>query len=260
VVGGTTTNFDWQGRSQNALAFTNLNLQFTKQIFINVEYDDLYERIFEEEFGPKRTATRQGAFFGDDSERSLHGKIIAVNVNATPTKKLSAYGFVGHRWNIFDFDFGAGPRFPRVSPAALLDPDAPLDPGASNTLDSQLACLYKFTDAFNASIEYRRNRFTRNETGRTVFIDNITSLHATHQFTRFTFIRVRLDYDTLESSVRGQYLLGWTPNPGTSFYVGYNDTMNYNGFNPFSGLHEPGFRRNGRTFFIKTSYLFRRSL
>lgn len=257
---GLSTNFDWQGRSQEVNYFTNMNLQFTKQTSFGVEYDDFYERVFEEEFGPKRTATRQGAFFGPDSERSLHGRAISLNVETTPTKKLSLEGFVGHRWNIFDFDFGAGPRFPRVSPAALNDPGAALDPGASNTFDVNFGASYKFTNAFNASVEYMRNRFTRNETGRTVFIDNITSLHATHQFTRFTFIRVRLDYDTLDSSVRGQYLLGWTPNPGTSFYVGYNDSTNYNGFNPFSGLHEPGFRRNGRTFFIKTSYLFRRSI
>jgi hypothetical protein len=59
--------------------------------------------------------------------------------------------------------------------------------------------------------------------------------------------------------VRGQFLFGWTPNPGTSFYVGYNDDMNRNGFNPFTGQLEPGFRRNGRTFFIKMSYLIRRT-
>ena len=31
------------------------------------------------------------------------------------------------------------------------------------------------------------------------------------------------------------------------------------GYNRFSGELEPGFRRNGRTFFIKMSYLFRKS-
>ena len=35
--------------------------------------------------------------------------------------------------------------------------------------------------------------------------------------------------------------------------------MNRNGVNPFSGQIEPGFRRNGRLFFIKMSYLIRRS-
>jgi len=59
--------------------------------------------------------------------------------------------------------------------------------------------------------------------------------------------------------MRGQLLFGWTPNPGTAFYAGYNDDLNYRGYNPFSGLFEPGFARNRRTFFFKASYLFRRT-
>jgi hypothetical protein len=71
---------------------------------------------------------------------------------------------------------------------------------------------------------------------------------------------VRLDFDSLESNVLGQFLLGWTPNPGTSFYVGYNDDLNHNGFSPLTGRREPGFQRNNRTFFIKMSYLLRQNL
>ena len=63
----------------------------------------------------------------------------------------------------------------------------------------------------------------------------------------------------LSTTARGQFLFGWTPNPGTSFYVGYNDDLQRNGYNPFNSQLEPGLRRNGRTFFIKASYLFRRS-
>ena len=84
-------------------------------------------------------------------------------------------------------------------------------------------------------------------------------LRTTYQFTRFIAARARLDYSTLGSRARAQVLLGWTPNPGTAFYAGYNDDLNRDGFNPFNGHLEPGFRRNGRTFFIKMSYLFRRS-
>ena len=101
---------------------------------------------------------------------------------------------------------------------------------------------------------------TRDDTGRVAFDDNIFSLRGTYQFTRFWFARARIDYTTLGSNVRAQFLLGWTPNPGTAFYVGYNDDMNRNGVNPFSGHLEPGFRRNGRLFFIKMSYLIRRSI
>ena len=37
------------------------------------------------------------------------------------------------------------------------------------------------------------------------------------------------------------------------------DDLNRNRFNPFTGNLEQGFRRNGRTFFIKMSYLIRKS-
>jgi hypothetical protein len=84
-------------------------------------------------------------------------------------------------------------------------------------------------------------------------------MRTTYQFTRFIFARGRVDYDTLGTTVKGQFLFGWTPNPGTAFYAGYNDDLSRNGFNPFTNQLEPGFRQNGRTFFIKLSYLFRRS-
>jgi hypothetical protein len=95
---------------------------------------------------------------------------------------------------------------------------------------------------------------------RVAFADNVFSLCVTHQFTRFSFLRARLDYTTLNANVRGQFLFGWTPNPGTAFYVGYNDDLNRNGFSPFTGQFERSFRRNGRTFFLKASYLIRRLL
>jgi hypothetical protein len=252
-------NFDWQGRMQNFGGFTNIGFDLTRQTFFNIGYSDSYERLFEEEFGAKRTSTQQGAFFGD-SERSTRGRSVSGIFNTNFSKRFSAFLFAGHRWNVFDFDFGAGPRFPRVSPAALVDPGAPLDPGPANTFDLGASVEYKPTPPFRVSLDYNRNRFKRNETDRLVFIDNIYSLKSTYQFTRFVFARARLDYDSLASSVRGQYLLGWTPNPGTSFYIGYNDDLFYNGFSPFTGHYVPGFRRNGRTFFVKTSYLFRRSI
>jgi hypothetical protein len=68
-----------------------------------------------------------------------------------------------------------------------------------------------------------------------------------------------MDYSSLNRRLRPQVVVGWTPNPGTAFYVGYNDDMSYNGHNPYSGVTEPGIHGNGRTFFIKATYLFKRS-
>ncbi len=176
-----------------------------------------------------------------------------------PSKKYSMSFEAVYIWGAFDFDLGNGPRYPRASPAALTNPDALLDPGPGSELSFFSNFTYQPTDLLRISLDYTKDRLTRYDTGRVAFDDNILALRTTYQFTRFTFARARVDYDTLAALIRAQFLVGWTPNPGTSFYVGYNDDLNRNGFNPFTNQLEPGFRRNGRTFFIKMSYLFRRS-
>lgn len=254
------TNFDWQGRMQSWVNEIQVRFNFRRQSFFSFGFNNGYERLFEEEFGAKRSLTRRGAFAGQNSERSTTKRSIFAFGGTTPTKKYSAFLLVSHSRGEFDFDFGAGPRFPRVSPAALIDPGAPLDPGSGNQLDINGSFTYQPTNALRTSLNYTKSRLVRYDNGRTAFDDNIYALRATYQFTRFTFMRARVDYSTLTRNVRAQLLLGWTPNPGTSVYLGYNDDLNRSGFNPFTGQLEPGFRRNGRTFFVKLSYLFRRAL
>ncbi|MDX6502452.1 MAG: hypothetical protein QOG23_5716 [Blastocatellia bacterium] len=250
--------FDWQGRSQGWQNEFQAAINLRRQTTLGIGLNPGYERLFEEEFGPKRNSSQQGAFFGPDPERSSYKKSAYVFATSTPTKKYSFFVFGGYTSGAFDFDFGAGPRFPRVSPAALANPSAPLDPGPGNLLELNGTFKYKPTDALTLSLDYTKSKLTRNDTGRVAFDENIYTLRSTYQFTRFVFARARVDYDSLASRVFGQFLVGWAPNPGTSFYIGYNDDMNRNGFNPFTGQLEPGFERNRRTFFVKMSYLFRR--
>jgi len=280
-------NFDWKGRSQGALLGTNVNLSLQGNLFIYAETGIGYERLFEEEFGFKRNPARNfdGAFFGLP-ERSTNQKYFSVNVNKNVSKKLYFYGFVGSIFNAFDFDFGAGGKFLRVSPAyrsylnnpAYLDylqalaawqanpvgerpsPVEPgLDPGAGWQFDANVGAEYKPIDPLRISLDVTKSRLRRNDNGATAFDTNIFSMRSTYQFSRFTYTRLRLDYDTLSRSVGGQFLFGWNPNPGTAFYVGYNDNFNYNGFSPLTGQLENRFERNSRTFFIRASYLFRKS-
>jgi hypothetical protein len=252
--------FDWQGRTQNWTNETQVSFSLQRQTNFGIGLTPGYERLFEEEFGPKRTPTRAGTFAGNDPERSTGRKGIYGFLSTTPSKQYSMFIFAGYTLGAFDFDFGAGPKFPRVSPGAILDPNARLDPGAGKSLDISATFTYQPTNKLRASLDYTKSRLVRNDTERVAFDENIYSLNATYQFTRFTFARARLDYDTLAANVRGQFLLGWTPNPGTAFYAGYNNDLNRNGFSPFTGQFESGFRRNGQTFFIKMSYLFRRNL
>lgn len=230
---------------------------------------------------------RPGAFFGAPV-RSAMQPYFSVSLNKNVNKKLSLWGFAGSIFNSTDYDFGAGPRFPRASPAfrAYLnspeyleyirqlylyqaDPDhvplpqlpspPALDPGKGWQFDMEVGGEYKPVEPFRISLNYRKSRLARYDSDQTAFDTNIFTLRSTYQFTRFMFVRARWDYDTLRSNAAGQFLFGWNPNPGTAFYVGYNDNFNYNGFSPFTGQLEPRFERNSRTFFIRASYLFRKS-
>ncbi|HEV2912397.1 MAG TPA: DUF5916 domain-containing protein, partial [Pyrinomonadaceae bacterium] len=222
------TNFDFQGRMQRWNEEAQIRFNFPRQSFIAFAGQGGYERVFEEEFGPRRNAHQRGQFAGEDSERTAYRKNFYIYGGTTPSKKYSIFVLVARDWGILDFDFGAGNRFPRVSPGALLDPDAPQDPGAGNNWHIESNFVYQPTNELRLSLDYFKERLVRNDTGLVAFDDNIFALRGTYQFTRFTFARARVDYDTLASSVRGQFLLGWAPNPGTSFYVGYNDDLNLN--------------------------------
>ena len=296
VFNASNLNVDWAGRSQFFQNESQIQFRLQKQTFLGFGVEEGYERVFESEFGPSREGfARRNAedpdlrgltvpaclnrrsdplldeavraqlnpctFFGEDPERSAYNRDVYFYVETRPSKKYSAFLFSLYRWGQLDFDFGTGnPRFPRVSPAALgFGQKAPLDPGPGNQLTVESNFTYQPTDALRLSLGYNKARLVRQDTGLVAFDDNIFSLRGTYQFTRFWFARARIDYTTLGANARGQFLLGWAPNPGTSFYVGYNDDMNRNGLNPFTGQLEPGFRRNGRLFFIKMSYLIRRS-
>jgi hypothetical protein len=281
VYDDISTNFDWQGHSQNFNNESQIQFSFRRQSFLGVGLDYGYERIFEEEFGAKRQSStcvllNNCTFAGNDNERSTPNRGIYLFAGSTPSKKYNFNLFINRVWNQFDFDFGAGPKFPRVSPSALSAANAraaglcggssappvcntPQDPGPGDFWHLDGSLTYQPTSALNATLSLTRERLVRYDTQRVAFDENIVSLRTTYQFTRFLFARGRVDFDSIASNWKGQFLLGWTPNPGTAFYVGYNDDLNRNGFNQFSGQLEPGFRRNGRTFFIKMSYLFRRS-
>jgi hypothetical protein len=260
-------NYDWQGRLQNYNNESQVQFTFRRQSFLGIGVDKGYERVFESEFGQERPVgsncvlNNNCTFFGADNERSSRSAGMYAFGGSTPTKKLNLFTFFGHWRGNLDYDFGAGEKYPRVSPAALaLGQGAPLDPGPGSNIHWEGQISYQVSTPLNIGLNFTKERLRRFDTGLLAFDANIASLKGTYQFTRFIFARGRIDYDSVRSNFKGQFLFGWTPNPGTALYLGYNDDINRHGFNPFSGQLEPGLRRNNRTFFIKMSYLFRRSI
>ncbi len=261
-------DYDWQGRLYTWETENLAELQLPRNSWAGVWWEAGYERLFDHEFGPTREAKpcdpfgvndNKCTFFGESTERASNKQHLSFYMGSNPTKQIRFNAQVTHRWGHFDFDFGNGDKYPRVSPAALLlGQDAPLDPGRGNLLQFNGGITYQPTSALTASFNINSQRLKRYDTDRVAYNINILTMRGTYQFTKATFARVILDYNTLNSRVRSQALLGWTPSPGTAFYAGYNDDLNYDSRHPFTTQIVPGFRRNARTFFIKMSYLIRR--
>lgn len=283
----THIDYNWQGRIYTWETENLIEMSLPRSSWIGIWWEPAYERLFDREFGATREArpcnplggANKCTFFGPDNERSSMKQHISAYFGSNFNKKIQFNGQVTYRFGHFDLDFGSLPKYPRVSPPALVtaaaiasglcndeDPTkrpvecfAPQDPGRGNLLQLNGGITYQPTNEFRTSLSLNKQRLVRHDTGRVAFDVNILTWRGTYQFTKATFARAIIDYNTLNSRVRSQFLAGWTPSPGRSFYVGYNDDMNYNSAHPFSSQLVPGFRRNSRTFFVKMSYLFRKS-
>ncbi|HEX3229623.1 MAG TPA: carbohydrate binding family 9 domain-containing protein [Pyrinomonadaceae bacterium] len=261
----THIDYDWQGRLYTWESENLAELALPRNSWLGVWWEPAYERLFEREFGPTRAAKpcdafKDCTFYGLDDERSTMKQHISVYGGSNYNKKWSFNGQYTYRFGHLDLDFGNGPKYPRVSPAALLlGQRAPLDPGRGGLMQFSGGVTYQPTNELRMSLNLTKQRLRRYDTGLVAFDVNILTFRGTYQFTKATFARAILDYQTINSRLRSQLLFGWTPSPGTAFYAGYNDDMQYNFQNPITGAYTPGLRRNGRTFFIKMSYLFRKS-
>jgi hypothetical protein len=261
----THVDYDWQGRMYVWESENLAELALPRSSYVGVWWEPAYERLFEREFGPTRTARpcdafKNCTFFGLDDERSTMKQHLSFYGGSNYNKKWSFNGQFTYRFGHLDLDFGNGTKYPRVSPAALLlGQRAPLDPGRGGLLQFNGGVTYQPTNELRMSLNLTKQRLRRYDTGLLAFDVNILTFRGTYQFTKATFARAILDYQTINSRLRSQLLFGWTPSPGTAFYAGYNDDMQYNFQNPITGAYTPGLRRNGRTFFIKMSYLFRKS-
>src|SRR5256714_5044605 len=247
------TNFDWRGRMQIYNNESQMQLNFQRQTSIGVGVDIGYERVFEEEFGPTRKFFGTGCalkntctFWGDDSERSSPNGGLYVFAQSSVNKKFNFNMFANQAYGSLDFDFGAGTRFPRVSIPAVTARaaqaagkcagpgpppvcTAPRDPGPGKFLNFNAGVTYQPLTPLNINVSFTKQRLRRNDTGLLAFDENILSLKGTYQFTRFIFARGRIDFDSIASNYKGQFLFGWTPNPGTALYIRYNGDLNRNG-------------------------------
>ena len=294
----THINYDWQKRMYMWESENLVELQLPRNSWLGAWWEPAYERLFDHEFGaareakacdpmgqdlfvPSSLARTPCTFYGPDNERSANKQHLSVYGGSSYSKKVQFNAQVTNRWGHMDLDFGNGAKYPRVSPAAIAyreakaaaiaagecnKPDpvaactatAPLDPGRGNLFQVSGGVTVQPTNELRMSFSLNHQRLKRYDTDRVAYMVNILTTRGTYQFTKATFARLILDYNTMNSRLRSQALLGWTPSPGTAFYAGYNDDLNYDTVHPYTGQIVPGFRRNTRTFFVKMSYLIRK--
>lgn len=241
----TGVDYDFSGNLQAWRGGGNVNFSLQRSIFGFAEAWVGYEKLYEEEFGLKRRPTRAGAFSGDPTRQTWkHG--FFTEIGQRFNKHIFYNFYAGYTSNAFDY-FVFSPTVAGNNPT----------PGKS----FQGGAYVELTpiDPLRFSANYEKARLVRNGSRIRSFDSDIVSLRSTYQFTRFVFLRARMDYDSLDQRYAGQVLMGWNPSPGKAFYVGYEDNLNRDGFNPFTDNFEPGFVRNGRKFFVRMSYLFSKS-
>ncbi|HJQ39565.1 MAG TPA: DUF5916 domain-containing protein [Thermoanaerobaculia bacterium] len=207
------SQWDWDGRVKYAYVYPRITFNFRRQTQATLFLYSDYVRIFEEEFAPAK-------FLGEP-ERSTIYKGVTVDVQSKPAKQFALALNVSYAVDTFDYDLAS----------------APMNPGTGDNFTAIARVELQPVDAFRIAFDHTRNRLVRDDSGRIAFDEKLYSTQATYQFTRFAFARVRADYDA--AKWRGQFVLGWTPVPGTSLYGGYSD----DGFS--------------RTVFLKASYLWR---
>jgi hypothetical protein len=233
--------FDWQGRMQYAYLYPRLVLNLRRQSYVHLSAYRDYLRVFEEEFGPGRSPGHPGTFAGRPERSTVYGGV-TLEAGTAPSRAFSLRALLDRSWNNLDYDLGAGSRFPRVSPGALIDPHAPQDPGPADSSYAYGAVVYQPAEALRLTLQYERQRLRRQDTDRLVFDQGLTSFRGQYALSRFGWVRGRIDHDSLEGRLLAQLTLGWTPRPGTALYAGYDETGFWQG------------RRLSRTFFVKASW------
>jgi hypothetical protein len=245
--------YDWQGRLRTWGTEAKVNLAMPRETYVSIGYGIGFERIFEEDFGIRRSAETEGSFIGEPY-RAARNRTFSFYGESSITPRLFVSGAASYKQGELDLDYDAGPLFLRVSPLALDDPDAPLDPQPGGLLYLETSFAYQTTDALRIAFDYSKYRLARYDNGRVAFDDNTYSGRVNYQFTKDVGMRAIFDYSSLTLRLRSQMVFAVNHPTGRSLYLVYSDDHARSGYGPFFGSLAPDFRTNGRTFLIRVVY------
>ncbi len=103
--------------------------------------------------------------------------------------------------------------------------------------------------SLNVSYNFTNSKFFKERGGEKIYDINTFRQKITFQISRTLSLRLITDYHSYYKELFNSFLISWEYNPGTTFYLGFDDTQEKNEFDVFE--------RKKRTFFIKFSYWWR---
>ena len=120
-------------------------------------------------------------------------------------------------------------------------------PSIGDRENYNLSTRYQFTDEFNVRLQYRYNSLSDQITKEDYFAGYVTSVRATYQFNKDSFIRVVHEYNDFNNDSYTQALFQWQPDSATIFYIG--GTINQEDI-------QGTWVREGSQIYMKLQYLF----
>ena len=158
-----------------------------------------------------------------------------VRFDVQAIKQVSANGYV---------TFGKWPNFDVANPVV------------GNYLEISLETTFKPNARLQSGFLFLKSNLRDRTSGQRLFNEDIIRNRTVFQFTRNTYVRSIVEYNTQARSIAVSELFAYTPHPNTALYAGYGDLL-YNGFDPIAQVRSPGLFRQRRSFFIKLSYNYR---
>jgi hypothetical protein len=147
----------------------------------------------------------------------------------------------------------------RSEPLSWLTGGVNFSMGESIYYDEDPYLGFKYSFGFNLTFkpitnlrllyEYRNDTFYKTKGGELEYRVNVLTQRIGYQITRNLSLRLITDYNDYDKEIYNSILLSYQLNPGTVFYVGFDDNQAQDD----SGIY----RIEGRYFFVKFSYWWR---
>jgi|Deesub1362B_J571_1020462.scaffolds.fasta_scaffold01341_1 hypothetical protein len=125
----------------------------------------------------------------------------------------------------------------------------PKNPYLGFRIDHYIKTEIRPLSTFRVTYNFTNSKFFKRKGGEKVYDINTIRQKIIFQISRTLSFRLITDYHSYYKKLFNSFLISWEYRPGTTFYIGFDDTQQRNEFNIFE--------RKKRTFFIKFSYWWR---